>query len=450
MSKSIRIRKGLDIRLVGEAEKVLVQTDPAKVIAIKPTDFHGVVPKVLVKPGDQVKVGTPLFANKYNERIVFTSPVSGEVADVVRGEKRKVLEVRVLADAQQQYQEFGAGDASTMNRETIIQKLLASGVWPVMRQRPFDVVADPAQDPKHIFVSCFDTNPLGPDLDFVVRNQGEDFQAGLDALGKLTSGKVNLVASGNTSAREFLDAKGVVRHTMNGPHPAGNVGVQIHHISPINKGELVWTCGVQDVLMIGRLFRTGKLDASRIVALAGSEAKIPKYYRSIIGAPVKDITGELGTGVRIISGNILTGERIDTNGTLGFYHTQITLIPEGDEPKFFITEGWASPGFDKFSANRSFPTWLMPGKRFTMDSSQNGEERAFVMSGQYEKVFPFDIYPVHLLKAILANDIEQMEKLGLYEVAPEDFALCEFVCTSKINSQSIVREGLDVLKKETI
>ncbi len=449
MSKSIRIRKGLDIRLAGEAEKVLVQTDPAKVVAIKPTDFHGLVPKVLVKPGDQVKAGTALFADKYNDRILFTSPVSGEVVDVVRGEKRKVLEVRVLADSQQQCEDFGAGDASGMNRETVIQKLLASGVWAALRQRPFDVVADPAQTPKHIFISCFDTNPLAPDQDFVVRNQGEDLQAGLDALAKLTSGKVNLVVGGNTKAREFLDAKGVVRHTVSGPHPAGNVGVQIHHISPINKGEVVWTCGVQDVLMIGRLFRTGKLDASRVVAVTGSEAKQPKYYRSIIGAPVKDIIGVPGEGVRIISGNVLTGDRVGAEGTLGYYHTQLTLIPEGDEPKFFITEGWASPGFDKFSASRSFPAWLMPGKKFVMDSSQNGEERAFVMSGQYEQVFPFDIYPVHLLKSILANDIEQMEKLGLYEVAPEDFALCEFVCTSKINSQSIVRQGLDALKKET-
>lgn len=449
MSKSIRIRKGLDIRLVGEAEKVLVQTDPAKVIAIKPTDFHGLVPKVLVKPGDRVKAGSPLFADKYNERVLFTSPVSGEVADVVRGEKRKVLEVRVLADAQTQYEDFGAGDASTMNRETVIQKLLSSGVWPALRQRPFDVVANPAQEPKAIFISCFDSAPLGTDLDFVVRNQGDDFQAGINALAKLTKGKVNLAVNPKTAAREFLDAKGVVRHTVSGPHPAGNVGVQIHHISPINKGEVVWTCSVQDVLMIGRLFRTGRFDASRTVALTGSDAKNPKYYRTIIGAPVKDIAGAVGEKTRIISGNVLTGDRVGAEGNLGFYHGQVTLIPEGDEPKFFITEGWASPGFDKFSASRSFPTWVMPGKRYSMDSSQNGEERAFVMSGQYEQVFPFDIYPVHLLKAILMNDIEQMEKLGLYEVAPEDFALCEFVCTSKINSQSIVRQGLDALIKET-
>lgn len=449
MSTTIRIRKGLDIRLKGEAEKVLVQADPAKVVALKPTDFHGLVPKVLVKPGDKVQAGTALFADKYNERVLFTSPVSGEVADVVRGDKRKVMEVRILADATIAYEDQGAADPSTLNRETIVQKLLKSGVWPVLRQRPFDVVADPAKDPKAIFISCFDTNPLAPDLDYVVRNQGEDFQTGLNALAKLTKGKVHTVVSAKTAAREFLDAKNVVRDTVDGPHPAGNVGVQVHHINPINKGEQVWVVGVQDVLMIGRLFRTGKYDATRVVAITGSEAKNPKYIRTIIGAPVKDLTGPVGPNTRIISGNVLTGDRVSAESALGYYHTQVTLVPEGDKPKFFITEGWASPGLSTFSANRSFPAWLMPGKKFAPDTNQNGEERAFVMSGQYEKVFPFDIYPVHLLKAILANDIEQMENLGLYEVAPEDFALCEFVCTSKIDSQRIVRDGLDMLKKET-
>ncbi|MCB0769956.1 MAG: Na(+)-translocating NADH-quinone reductase subunit A [Flavobacteriales bacterium] len=449
MSKSIRIRKGLDIRLKGEAEKVLVQADPAKVIAIKPTDFHGLVPKVLVKPGAKVQAGTALFADKYNERVLFTSPVSGEVADVVRGDKRKVLEVKILADSTVTSEDLGAGEPSGMNRETVVQKLLKSGVWPVLRQRPFDIVADPAMEPKSIFVSCVDTNPLAPDLDYVVRNHGDEFQTGLDALAKLTNGKLNLVVSSKTTAREFLDARNVVRQTVDGPHPSGNVGVQIHHLDPINKGEQVWVCGVQDVLMIGRLFRTGRYDATRVVAVAGSEAKNPKYVRTIIGAPVSDLVGAVTEGVRVISGNPLTGDNVGAGGHLGFYHTQVTLLPEGNEPKFFITEGWAALGLDKFSASRSYPTWLMPGKKYAPDTNQNGEERAFVMTGQYEKVFPMDIYPVLLLKSILANDIDQMEKLGLYEVAPEDFALCEFVCTSKIDSQRIVREGLDMLKKET-
>ena len=449
MSKTIRIRRGLDIRLKGEPEKVLVNADHPKVVAVKPTDFHGLVPKVLVKPGDQVLAGQPLFMDKYNERIMFCSPVSGEVADVVRGDKRRVLEVRVLADGQTRYEDHGMGDPSTMNRETILQKLLKSGAWPLIKQRPFDVVADPAQEPHEIFISCFDSNPLGPDMDLIIRNQGDDLQTGLNALARLTRGKVHLGVSDKTQAREFLDAKGVLKHVFSGPHPAGNVGVQIHHVSPISKGRIIWVLGVQDVIIIGRLFRTGRFDMSRIVALSGSRAKNPKYYRTIAGVPVKDIVGQVSDDVRIISGNVLTGDRVENDGFLGFYHQQITVIPEGDEPKFFITEGWASPGFDKFSASRSFPAWLMPGKKFDMDTNQNGEERAFVMSGQYDPVFPFDIYPVHLLKSILVNDIDRMEQLGLYEVAPEDFALCEFVCTSKINSQNIIRTGLDILKKET-
>lgn len=449
MSKSIRIRRGLDIRLKGEAEQVLVQADPPKVVAVKPTDFHGLIPKVLVKPGDLVKAGTALFSDKYNERILFTSPISGEVADVVRGDKRRVLEVRILADANSVHEDIGAGDPATMNRETIIQKLLRSGIWPAIKQRPFDVVADPAGDPKHIFISCFDSNPLGPDMDFVVRNQGEDLQTGLNALAKLTKGKVYLGVSPETKAREFLEATGVVRNTFSGPHPAGNVGVQIHNISPISKGEVVWVIDIQHVLTIGRLFRKGHYDASRIVAITGSRAKDRKYIRTIAGVPVADLIGQVTDDVRIVSGNVLTGDRVANDGFLGFYHNQLTLLPEGDEPKFFITEGWASPGFDKFSASRSFPAWLMPGKKYDMDTNQNGEERAFVMSGQYEQVFPFDIYPVHLLKSILVNDIDRMEQLGLYELAPEDFALCEFVCTSKINSQNIVRTGLDILKQET-
>ncbi|MCB0790302.1 MAG: Na(+)-translocating NADH-quinone reductase subunit A [Flavobacteriales bacterium] len=449
MSKTIRIRKGLNIRLKGEAEKVLVQADPPRSVAIKPTDFHGLTPKLLVKPGDPVKAGTPLFFDKYKERVLFTSPVSGEVADVVRGDKRRILEVRLLADTTTQFEDFGAADPSTLNRETIIQKLLKSGCWPLVRQRPFDIVADPDQEPKAIFVSAFDSAPLAPDLDFVIRNQREDFQAGLDALAKLTRGRVHLNVSPHSTAREFLDARNVQHNTLDGPHPAGNVGVQIHHIDPINKGELVWFCYPQDVVIIGRLFRTGRFDAVRTVAVTGSEARNPKYHRTLIGAPLAGLIGEVDGHTRIVNGGPLTGEKDGREGYLGFYTTQITLLPEGDHPKFFLTEGWMGPGFNKFSASHSYPTWLMPGKQYALDTNQNGEERAFVMTGQYEKVFPFDIYPVHLLKAILVNDIDQMEKLGLYEVAPEDFALCEFVCTSKINSQSMVRDGLDTLKKET-
>ena len=449
MSKTIRIRKGLDLRLKGEAEKVIVQADPPGVVDIKPTDFHGLVPKVLVKPGEEVKAGMPLFRDKYNERVLFTSPVSGEVADISRGDKRKVLAVRIIADKETKYQEFGPADPAKMDRGAIIERLLESGCWPFVRQRPFDVVADPAQEPKAIFISAFDTRPLAADLDLVVRNNGAELQAGLDVLAKLTTGRVHLGLSDRTAAREFLDAKNVQHNTFKGPHPAGNVGVQIHHVSPINKGEVVWTAGVQDVMVIGRLFLSGRFDATHTVAVTGSEARNPKYHRTIIGAPVKDLTGPIDPGVRVVSGDPLSGSNVGPDGHLGFYDTQVTLLPEGDEPKFFLTDGWLSPGLNKLSASHAYPSWLMPGKRYAPDTNQNGEERAFVVTGQYEAVFPFDIYPVHLLKAILVNDIEQMENLGLLEVAPEDFALCEFVCTSKIDSQAIVREGLDVLKKET-
>ena len=449
MSKTIRIRKGLDLRLKGEAEKVIVQADPPGVVDIKPTDFHGLTPKVLVKPGQEVKAGMPLFRDKYNERVLFASPVSGEVADVIRGDKRKVLAVRIIADKETRYQEFGPADPAKMDRGAIIERLLESGCWPFIRQRPFDVVADPAQEPRDIFISAFDTRPLAADLDLVVRNNGAELQAGLDVLAKLTKGRVHLGLSDRTAAREFLDAKNVQHDTFKGPHPAGNVGVQIHHTAPINKGEVVWTTGVQDVMVIGRLFLTGHFDATRTVAVTGSEARNPKYHRTLIGAPVKDLIGDVEPGVRVVSGDPLSGSNVGVEGHLGFYDTQLTLLPEGDEPKFFLTDGWLSPGLNKLSASHAYPSWLMPGKRYAPDTNQNGEERAFVMSGQYEAVFPFDIYPVHLLKAILVNDIEQMENLGLLEVAPEDFALCEFVCTSKIESQAIVREGLDVLKKET-
>ncbi|MCB0795023.1 MAG: Na(+)-translocating NADH-quinone reductase subunit A [Flavobacteriales bacterium] len=449
MSKTIRIKKGLDIRLQGEAEKVLAQADPAKVIAIKPTDFHGLTPKLLVAQGDQVKAGTPLFRDKYNERVVFTSPVSGEVAEVVRGEKRRILEVRVLADAEPIFEEHGGGDPATMDRDAILEQLLKTGCWPFIRQRPFDVIADPKGLPKAILVPAFNTAPLAADLDFVMRNQGADFQDGLNALAKLTSGRVHLNVSAQTTGREFLDAKQVQVNTFEGPHPAGNIGVQLHHLDPLNKGEVVWFCYPQDVAMIGRTLRSGHFDGIRTVAITGSEAKVRRYVRTRIGTPVAHLVGEVGPDVRVISGDPLSGDNVGKDGYLGAYHSQITILPEGDAPKFFLTDGWLSPGFDKFSASRSFPSWIMSGKRYAPDTNQNGEERAFVVTGQYEKVFPFDIYPVHLIKAVLVNDIELMENLGILEVAPEDFALCEYVCTSKIASQRIIREGLDTYKKET-
>ncbi len=451
MSKAITIRRGLNIKLKGEAEKILQPIQISGTFAIKPTDFHGVAPKLIVKEGQHVNAGEAIFSAKDDQRILFTAPVSGTIESIVRGEKRKILEVKLKADAEITFKEFKKGDPKGMSREEVIENLLSSGMWPFIRQRPFAIVANPSDMPKSIFISAFDSSPLAADNDFVVHGHGDEFQAGLDAIAKLTSGKVHLNVSGSQGqSKVFTNSKGVQINTVKGPHPAGNVGVQIHHIDPINKGDVVWYLYPQDVIAIGKLFLTGKCDMSRLVALTGPEAKNQKYYKTYIGCQMKHIIDGNTSDKknRIICGNVLTGTKSGSDDYLGFYDTQVTVIEEGEEMQFFLTEGWLSPGFKKLSASRAYFSWLMPNKKYSLNANLNGEERAFVMTGQYEKVFPFDIYPVQLIKSIIVNDLDAMEQLGIYEVAPEDFALCEFVCTSKIDSQKIVREGLDLVKKE--
>jgi len=448
MGKSIKIKKGLDIRLVGEAEKVTVSPDSVDSVVIRPTDFHALVPKCLVNPGDVVKAGTPLFFSKKHPEIQFCSPVSGEVTEVVRGAKRKLMAIRILADKETRYQQVNLPSAEGASREEIVAALCANGLWPYIRQRPFDVIANPNVTPKAIYISAFDSSPLAPDMDFALQGYGTEFQKGLDILARIAP--VNLtVHTSRTKSEIFLKAKNVDIHTISGPHPSGNAGVQIHHISPINKGEVVWTVNPQDVVIIGRLFTENRYNALRVVAVTGSEVTRRRYAKVITGVPLRALLNDNlnhETNIRVISGNVLTGTQEPLDGNLGFYDSQVTVIPEGYEPELF---GWALPGFGKFSLNRSFFSWLAPGKKYTLDTNQHGEERAFVVSGEYEKVFPMNIYPVYLLKSILANDIERMEQLGIYEVAPEDFALCEFVCTSKIETQSIVRRGLDYVMSET-
>lgn len=447
MGQLIKIKKGLNINLVGEAEKVLAEMESAT-YAIKPTDYHGVFPKLLVKEGEDVAAGTPIFYDKNNDRVKFCAPVSGEVAEIVRGEKRRILEIRILADQTMKYVDGKPLDPSSASREEVIEKLLEGGAWPFIKQRPYDVIANPADTPKAIFISGFDSAPLAADYDFICHDKADDFQAGIDTLKKLTEGKVHLSLRGDEKPSDVLaNAKGVEIHKFTGPHPAGNVGVQIHHIDPINAKERVWVVTPQDVLLIGRLMSTGKYDASRIIALTGSEVLKPKYYKTYIGACIKGmIEGNVKEGyLRYISGNPLIGTRITKDGYLGAYDSSITVLPEGNESEFF---GWLTPQLDKFSASRALFSWLQPGKKYRLNTNNNGEDRAFVVTGQYEKVFPFEIYPVFLLKSIMTNDIEKMEQLGIYEVAPEDFALCEFVCTSKMELQKTVREGLDMLKQE--
>ena len=448
MSEDIRLKKGLNIKLTGEAEQVYSTAEAATTYELKPTDFHGLTPKLTVKVGDKVKAGTVLFMDKYNEKVKFCSSVSGEVTDVVRGAKRKILKVVVSADKEICYKELSSASAKDLSREQIIDKMCANGVWPFIRQKPYDVIANPTDMPKSIFISAFNSAPISIDNDFALYGKGELFQEGLDIVTKLTTGTTHLNIDGYSNpSNVFTDAEGVQINKISGLHPAGNVGVQIHHIDPINKDDIIWYLTPQDVLTIATLFKEGKYDASKIVAIAGSQISRPKYYRTIGGTTItnflKDNTKEGNT--RVISGDVLSGTKIDKNGSLGFYDYQITAIPEGDEPEFL---GWIAPGLHKFSASRTFLSWLTPTKKYSLDANLHGEERAYVMTGEYEKVLPMDIYPTHLIKAIMIEDIELMENLGIYEVSPEDFALCEFVCTSKIEVQKLIREGLDLVRKE--
>ncbi len=451
MSKTVKLRKGLDIRLLGEANKVKSELVLPKTVSIKPPDFHGMIPKMVVKEGDQVKAGTCIFHDKYNESVKCVSPVSGTVEAIVRGEKRKILEVLISADAEIRYEDGAPSDVSKLSSEETKERMLAAGLWMYIRQRPIDIVANPNNEPKAIFISAFDSSPLAPDFDYVLHGNNKEFQEGLNALAKLTSGKVHLTLNGKSPADStFTEAQGVQVNKISGKHPAGNVGTQIHHIDPINKGEFVWTVNPQDVAIIGRYFLTGKYDARRTIALTGSEIKDPHYFEVISGTNVAHILeGQVTSdNVRVISGNVLTGDQIANDGYLGFYANQITVIPEGNQLKFSLTKGWMGPGFDKFSNSRLFPTFLLPGKKFRLDTNTNGEERAFVVTGELERVFPFDILPMQLVKAAITDDIDGMEALGIYEVIPEDFALCEYVCTSKIDIQDKIRKGLDLIQEE--
>ena len=451
MSKVIKLRKGLNIPLTGEAERILTAVSRADLYALKPTDFHGLTPKLLVKEGDKVKAGTPVFYDKYNEEVVLTSPVSGAFSKLVRGEKRRILEIQITPDETDEYEDFGAGDPLKESRDEIIKKLLKSGIWPMIMQRPYSLIAKPADKPKSIFVSAFNSAPLAADMDFVVNGQESTFQTGLNALTRLTDGHVNLsVHCKQTTSKAFLDAKNVKVHCFSGPHPSGNVGIQIHHIDPINKSDIIWTIDVQGVIMIGRLFEKGIYDARKIIAHVGSEALNNRYYKLINGAKItsfaeNNVKQEEGIDVRYISGDVLTGTKINPEGFIGYYDSLLTNIPEGNKQEFI---GWITPQLSKFSMSRTFFSFLTPWKKYRLNTNLRSGERPYVLTGQYEKVLPMDIMPVQLIKSILIEDIDMMEKLGIYEVAPEDFALCEFVCTSKTEVQNIIREGLDLIKKE--
>jgi len=448
MSRSIKLKKGFDIRLEGAAEKSLAGTINPLMYGVKPIDFPGLIPKLDIRPGDEVEAGTSLFHDKIRPEIKFTSPVSGKVVSVERGDRRKILEIIVERKGSGSLN-FGKADPEQLSEEQIKMLLLNSGLWPCMRQRPYHVIANPADRPKSIFISGFDTAPLAPDFDFIMENLPVSlFRTGISALKKLTDGRINLVLRGDSEPGKFFEnTSGIEISYFSGPHPAGNVGVHIHHLDPVNKGEVVWYINLQDVVSVGRLFEEGIYKPERLVALTGSEVIKPQYYKMISGGTVNQlVTDNVKPGNhRYISGNVLTGTKITSTGYLGFYDSQITVIPEGNYYEMF---GWASPGIKKFSFSKTFLSSLFPKQSYKLDTNFHGGERAFVVTGQYEKVVPMDIYPMQLFKAILAGDIDMMENLGIYEVAEEDFALCEFICPSKIEIQSVVRRGLEMIRKE--
>jgi Na+-transporting NADH:ubiquinone oxidoreductase subunit A len=437
--------------MAGKAVPRVVNVEQPETFVIKPTDFHGIyMPKPVVQEGDTVKAGSVLFHDKRNEKIVFTAPVSGEVVEIKRGEKRKLLEIKILADRNIEhlsFKRYSVSDLSQLTREQALEQLLESGVWVNIVQRPFGIVADPHEKPKSIFISGFDSAPLAPDYNILFKGQEQFFQAGIDVLKKFTSGPIHLnVHTDREISSVFSQAKGVELNKFSGPHPSGCVGVQIHHIDPINKGDVVWTIHPYGVIQIGKLFLNGIYDASRIIAVAGSEVKEPQYYRTYTGASVKKFLANnlKQDHVRVISGNVLTGTRIEKDGHIGFFDHLVTVIPEGDYYEFL---GWIKPTFSKLSVHRAFGllSFLTPKKEFVLDSNTHGEPRAFVQTGVFEKVTPMDILPTYLLKAIIAEDFDEMEALGIYEVIEEDLALCEFVDVSKHNVQELIREGIDLI-----
>jgi Na+-transporting NADH:ubiquinone oxidoreductase subunit A len=447
MSKDIRIKKGLDIKLVGVAEKNTTDSLQSSVYALMPEDFHGIIPKLITKEGAEVKAGEALFHSKSDPRILFSSPVSGKVVAVERGARRKVLAVKIAADTKQVYEDFGTKVAAEMTAEEVKSHLFTAGCWPFIKQRPFDVVANPNQAPKAIFVSAHASAPLAADLEYTLADKEPELQAAITAVSKLTEGLVHVSVGADTNS-PLAKLKGIELHTVSGPHPSGNVGTQIAKIDPINKGEVIWIVTPQDLVVIGELLLTGKLNLTRTVALTGSQFSKPQYVTAISGALIADVTANnlIDNNTRIISGNVLSGKEVKAAGFLGHYDNQITAIPEGDDYEFF---GWNKPIFNKISTSRAFTfSWLTPKKKYDLNTNTNGEHRAFVVTGSYEEVFPLDIYPMQLLKAFMYKDLDEMEALGGYEVAPEDFALTEFVCVSKQPHQKIIREGLDLMREE--
>ncbi|MBR3096699.1 MAG: Na(+)-translocating NADH-quinone reductase subunit A [Bacteroidales bacterium] len=444
MSNQLVLKKGLDIPVKGAAAQKVVKTVKPGVVAVKPTDFKGFLPRLLVKEGDRVLAGSPVLADKQNPQILVTSPVSGTVKGIVRGDKRKLLAVLVDADASQEYVDFGTKVPA--DADAVKELLLKTGLWGALIQRPYGVQADPALRPKAIFISSFSTAPLAADTEFTLGDRFADIQAGVNALAKLTDGGVHFsVNKAVWNSSPFHKVENAIVHSVSGKHPAGNVGVQISHIAPIQKGETVWTMPVLFVAALGHVINTGKLDLTRKVAVTGPVAADPAYVVALPGTPVKEIT-DVPADARVIGGDVLTGENLGADGCLGFFQDQITLLHEGTEREWF---GWAKPFRPKVhSSSWCYFSWLTPKKKYDMDTNLHGGPRAFVETKCFEDVTPMEIFPIYLIKACLAGDIEKMEKFGIYEVLPEDLALCDYVDPSKNDIQAMIQQGIDLMIKE--
>lgn len=442
------MRKGLDIKLKGRAKKQTMPLESSKLYAIVPDDFVGVTPKIAVKAGDHVKAGETLFVNKNSEEVRFASPVSGTVKSIERGDRRKILYVSVEADDEQTFADFGAKDIQTLDGEGVKKALLEAGLFGHINQLPYAVSTTPDTEPKAIFVSALRDKPLQGDFEYELEGQEQAFQTGLTALSKIA--KVYLSIGAQQNCKALTEAKNVELTVFDGSCPAGNVGVQVNHLSPVNKGEVVWTVDPTAVIFFGRLFQTGKVDLTRVVAVAGSKVKEPAYVKALVGTPIKDIVAGRLTAtehVRILNGNPLTGTIAGDNAFLGAHTSEVVAMPEGDDVDEMA--GWIMPRFNQFSTSRSYFSWLFGNKKeYDLDARIKGGKRNIIMSGEYDSVLPMDIYGEYLIKAIITGNIDKQEQLGIYEVSPEDFALAEFVDSSKQPLQQIVRNGLNTLRKE--
>ena len=447
MENLYKLKKGLDLKLEGVALKALREIPLSTEYAIAPQDFYGVVPRLIAKEGVHVLAGETLFIDKQTGRIRVVSPISGTIKQIERGERRKILYIRITPDLQQKVKDWEPMDVEKASRDEVLERLLESGLFAFFKQRPYDVTASPEDRPKAIFVSTFNKMPLAADFNFVVRGQEKEFKIGIHVLSKLA--KVYVGISPDQINTDMMPLKNAEVSVFQGPNPSGNIGVHINHIAPINKGEVIWTLGAEEVVFIGRLFETGQINLKRRIAVAGSEISTPDYAVAQIGTPIKDIIGnKLKTQehIRIINGNPLVGNKISLNDFLGAHTTEVCSLPEGDNVHELL--GWIAPRLNEFSTSHSYFSWLLKKKSYTPDCRIKGGQRHMIMSAEYERVFPMDIYPSYLIKAIITGNIDRQEELGIYEVAPEDFAVAEFIDSSKLELQRIVREGLDLLRKE--